>query len=90
MKANPMSERLEALLQTMHFRNLRATMFYEDAAAENEFGHTTTPEDAYDWQTRRFIESGLCWRDPEGRREPTFHRNPSPGDRHDLARSAAA
>lgn len=64
----PMSERLERLLRSMYTRNVKAAILHVTADALRDAGHVTPADeqgDRYDWQMRRFFESGLCWRDTD-------------------------
>ena len=86
----PVSDRLDRLLHTMRFRNARATFKHFDADALPEFGATLPTGDPYDWTMRRFMESGVPWRDTFARRPSSQPFNLKGGDRHDTALSSAA
>jgi len=62
-----MPARLEALIERMRGRNLRATFAHFDADAIRELAGVRCDAGSasgIDMATRRYLESGVCWRDP--------------------------
>lgn len=67
----PVSKRLQDLIHQSNLRNFKATARHYDAAGLSGFGDGVQlrEESAYERYVRGMVEGGICWRDPEARRD---------------------